>query len=380
MAGDAPHRSVTRRTIIKQAAAGGAGLLGIGTLAACGSGSSGGGTAASSGGTATAGKVSGPLNVLCWEGYTDRTFVGGFTKKTGVEVNSTFIGSNDELIAKLRGNPGLYDLVTPSSDTTNLLIDAGQVQPIDLARVPNAETTFEFFRTAPNVNVDGKLYGVPMCWGFVPLIYDADVVKTAPDSWEALWDPAYRDKTSVWQDISLIWTTAMMLGFKDPYNLSDDELGQVKQKLIEQKPNVRKYWTTAGELTNLFANKEVVMGMSFGGLTMTQLRAEGRNVEEVVPKEGATSWVDNWMITADSKHVPAAEAFLDHIQAPASQVAIAKATGYGIANENAVGKVGRDYAEAYHLDDPGFIEGLQFWQQVPDRQKYLDVLNAVVAG
>jgi putative spermidine/putrescine transport system substrate-binding protein/spermidine/putrescine transport system substrate-binding protein len=170
------------------------------------------------------------------------------------------------------------------------------------------------------------------------------------------------------------------MGEEDPYNLDDAKLNAVKDKLIEQKKNVRKYWTTAGELTNLFANREIVMGMSFGGLTANQLRAEGRNVEEVIPKEGATSWFDNWMIPAKSKQKDEAEAFLNHLHTPESQKAIAEATGYGICNENAIDAVDKDYAASYHLDDPSFISKLSYWQRVPERQKYLDVLNAVVAA
>ena len=371
----------TRRTILKRAAGGVAGVYGAGVLAACGSSGSdttAAATTAANGGSS--GEVSGTLNALCWEGYTDPSFVDGFTKETGVEVKSTFIGSNDELISKLRGSPGQYDLISPSSDTTNLLIDADQVQPINLDNIPNAQTTFEFFRTAPNVNVDGDLYGIPMCWGFIPLIYDADKVKKEPESWEDLWDPKYANSISVWQDIALIWTTGLLLGFEDVYNLDDSQLAEIKDKLIEQKSNVRKYWTSAGELTNLFANGEVQIGMSFGGLTVRQLRSQGRNVSELVPKEGATSWFDNWMIPKSSTNVAAAEAFLNYIHEPESQAQIADATGYGITNENAVDLVPKDYAEVYRLDDPNFITELDYWKEVPRRQVYLDTLNAVVAA
>lgn len=364
----------TRRALLRGAAGGALGLTTAGWLLGCGDDS---GTTTAT--TAASGTVSGTLNVLCWEGYTDPSFTRSFTKETGVKVKSTFIGSNDELIAKLRGAPDQFDLISPSSDTTELLIQEDQVQAIDLASVPGAETTFEFFRTAPNVNVDGELYGVPMCWGFIPLIYDADKVQE-PDSWEALWDPKYRGKVSVWQDISLLWTTALMLGFDDPYDMSDEQLAEVRDKLIEQKPNIRKYWTTAGELTNLFASNEVVIGMSFGGLTVTQLREQGRNVNEIIPKEGATSWFDCWMIPKQAPNPEAALAFLSHINKPEVQVKIAEATGYGICNENAVDRVPKEYAEVYHLDDPNFIANLDYWKQVPRRQKYLDVLNSVVAA
>lgn len=370
----------TRRSILKRAAGGAVGIYGGTVLAACGSGGSETTSAVTAAETSGSAEVSGTLNALCWEGYTDPSFVKGFTQDTGVEVKSTFIGSNDELISKLRGSPGQYDLISPSSDTTNLLIDADQVQPINLDNVPNAKTTFEFFQTAPNVNVDGNLYGVPMCWGFIPLIYDEDKINQPPESWEDLWDPKYANSISVWQDIALIWTTGLLLGYEDVYNLDDSQLAEIKDKLIEQKKNVRKYWTSAGELTNLFANGEVQLGMSFGGLTVRQLRSQGRNVSELVPKEGATSWFDNWMIPKSSQNVAAAEAFLNYIHEPETQAQIADATGYGITNKNAVDLVPKDYAEAYRLDDPNFITELDYWKQVPRRQVYLDTLNAVVAA
>lgn len=367
----------TRRRFLTQAAGGALGIYAVGALAACGDESK---STPSAGSTGDSGKLASGLNALCWEGYTDKAFVSDFTKKTGVKVKSTFIGSNDELIAKLRGSPGLYDLISPSSDTTNLLIDEDQVQPINLDNVPNAKTTFEFFQTAPNVNVDGELYGIPMCWGFIPLIYDETNVSPPPDSWEDLWNPAYRNDISVWEDIALIWTTGLLLGFEDVYNLDDDQLTQIKEKLLELKPNVRKYWTSAGELTNLFANREISLGMSYGGLTVTQLRSQGRQVSEIVPKEGATAWFDNWMIPKSSTKLATAEAFLNHIQTPRAQKQIAAATGYGITNTNAIDLVPKDYAEGYRLDNPDFISELDYWKQVPRRQQYLDVLNAVITA
>ncbi len=320
------------------------------------------------------------LNVLCWEGYTDKAFAAPFTKQTGIKINSTFIGSNDELIAKLRAAPGLYDLVTPSSDTTPLLIEAGAVQQIDTTKVPNWKTVQPYFKTAPNVSVGGKLYGVPMCWGFIPVIADLTAVPKPPHTWGLLWDAKYKGKISVWQDISTIWSAALYLGYKNLYTLSDAQLSAVKKKLLEQKPLLRKYWSTAGELTNLFMNHEVVVGNSFGGLTVTQLTENGRKVEEFIPKEGATAWVDNWMISKQSKNLDAAYQWLNWIHAPKTQVQIGKVTGYGVSNRNALKLLPKSYVKTYHLDESSFIPKLTFWKKVPRRQKYLDTLNAVVAG
>ena len=369
----------TRRSAIKQGAVGAAGVMGVsGVLAACGSDNSG----SSSGATITSPpkNVSGTISALCWEGYTDPAWTKDFTKETGVKVKSTFIGSNDELVTKLRGAPDQYDLVSPSSDTTKILIDAGQVQAIDLNAVPNAKTTFDFFRTAPAVNVDGNLYGVPVAWGFIPLIYNTSLVKDTPNSWNDIYDPQYKNEVSVWQDIALIYTTAIQLGFKNVYTLSDSQLTQIKNKLLELKPNIRKYWTTAGELANLMASKEAIIGMSFGGVSITQLEAENVPAKEIIPTEGATSWFDNWMIPAKAPNPEAALAYINYFHKPDVQKQFANITSYGITNENAVDLVPKPYYNAYNLGDPNFIAGLDYWKPVPRRQQYLDVLNSVVSA
>ena len=70
---------------------------------------------------------------------------------------------------------------------------------------------------------------------------------------------------------------AQTLGLDDPndrsklYNLSDEDLAKVKAKALELKPNVRKYWATAGDMTQLFQSGEIVAGEGWPLMT-AQLR------------------------------------------------------------------------------------------------------------
>ena len=43
------------------------------------------------------------LSLLVWEGYADPSFVKGFEEKCGCKVQASYMGSSDELMAKLRG-------------------------------------------------------------------------------------------------------------------------------------------------------------------------------------------------------------------------------------------------------------------------------------
>jgi putative spermidine/putrescine transport system substrate-binding protein len=320
------------------------------------------------------------INALVWEGYTDDSFAKPFEEATGAKINSTFIGSNDELVAKLRGGADLYDVMTPSCDTDRIVIDAGLALPLDLTKIPNFGTVYPAFQKADAVNADGKTYGVPMCWGVIPLLVDAEKIPSPDNSWGVLWDPQYKGKISIWNDISTIWSTALYLGFSDPYNLTDDQLAQIKAKLVEQKPLVRKYWSTAGELTNLFANGEVEVANSFGGLTYTQLTGQGKKMKEFVPKEGATAWVDYWLVSAQTKNAEAAMAWLNYIHDAKTQSLIYKATGYGPTNQDVTPLLDADAVKLYHLDEPSYMDGLSLWKATPERSKYLDILNSVLSA
>lgn len=397
------RREITRRRFLQGSALVGLGAVSASVLAACGGSSAGtaapsaasaapasaapASAAASEAASAAATAAALPdlkgvtLNALVWEGYTDESFAKGFEDATGAKINSTFIGSNDELVAKLRGGGAAqYDVMTPSCDTSRLVIDNGLALPLDKAKIPNWSTVYPAFQTADACTKDGQLYGAPMCWGVIPLLADLDKIPDPADSWGILWDPQHKGKISVWNDISTIWSTALLLGFPDVYNLTDDQLNQVKAKLVEQKPLVRKYWSTAGELTNLFANGEVAVANSFGGLSYTQLTGQGKKMREYVPKEGATAWVDYWLVSAETKNPDAAFAWLNYIHDAKTQSLIYAATGYGPTNQDVVPLLDKPSVELYHLDQPDYMTGLSLWQAVPERAKYLDILNSVLSA
>jgi len=70
--------------------------------------------------------IGGELNFMVWEGYTDTLFTKPFEEACGVKVNATYMGSSDDLVAKLRaGGAETIDLISPSSDAATAIVDAG---------------------------------------------------------------------------------------------------------------------------------------------------------------------------------------------------------------------------------------------------------------
>jgi spermidine/putrescine-binding protein len=213
----------------------------------------------------------GQLSLLVWEGYADSSFVKDFEKESGCKVQATYVGSNDDFAPKLAAGGGVYDLLSVSADAAEVLARAGFVEPIDTGKVAEWSNIYESFRNQKALNVDGQVWGVPFTWGANPFIYRTDKISTEPTSIADLWNPQYKGKIAMWDDKSMLYNAARMLGISDPFNMTDEELEKVKAKLIEQKPLVRKYWSTAGELENLIASDEVWISYTWGGLMLNDL-------------------------------------------------------------------------------------------------------------
>jgi len=326
------------------------------------------------------------LNLLVWEGYADPSYMSAFEESHNCKISAAYMGSSDELVAKLRGGSASnYDVISPSSDVATMIASSNLAAPLDLSKLPSYSQLSERLRSLPLVRVAGKVYGVPFTWGPNPLLYDTKAFSSAPDSWAVLWDPKLKGKISVWDELSTLYMASQLLGYDQPdpshlYNLTDAELENVKKKLLDLKPNIRKIWTTGGELTNLFENHEIVAAMGWPLMT-NQLRKVNFPIGETIPKENTTGWIDHLMITSVSGHKDLALQFLEYMIQAKTQKAVADVTGYDPANPQAGQFMTAEQKKSLHLDNVDkYMTRIYFWQQVPRRDKYNEIWNEVKAA
>jgi spermidine/putrescine-binding protein len=337
-------------------------------------------------GMTSCGKKTPTLNLLVWEGYADPSSVKSFEDQYRCKVSASYMGSSDELVAKLRGgSAGTYDVISPSSDVATMIATQGLAAPLDLSRLPGYSQLSPQLTSLPLVKNNGQTYGVPFMWGPDPLLYDTTAFAKAPDSWSVFWDPKLKGKLSVWDDLSTIYMAAQVLGYDRPdpghlYSLTDQELDAVKKKLLELKPNIRKMWSTGGELTNLFQNHEVVAAMGWPLMT-NQLKKVNFPIGETIPRENTTGWIDHLMITSGSDNKELAYKFLEYMIEAKTQKAVTDVTHYTPANPQAAQFMTDEERRGLHLDDvDAYQKHIYFWQNVPRRAKYNEIWNEVKAA
>lgn len=323
------------------------------------------------------------INVLSWEGYQEDEWVKPFEQKYGVTVKVTYAGSVDEMFAKAASGSVKYDLIFMDGGSVNRYFKMNLIQPIDLAKLKNTNQLIANMKSLNDKHVvkDGKTYAVPFAWGSLPMMVNTDKIKEPIDSWNALWDPKYSGKIVTLDDAAnQTAMTAMLLGFEDPYNLTDEQLDQVKSKLLEQKPLVRTYYAGFEDGKNLMASDEGWIGFSMGPTMITDLQKEGKNVVEVIPKEGALVWIDNAVIGKDAKDPELVHVYIDYLISSEVQAQLIKKTSYGGVNADSANKLTDEEKKVSHMDDPNYFNNLVYVAFPESFEKRVKLWNEVKAA
>lgn len=328
-------------------------------------------------------RADGQLNLLTWEGYADKSFIEPFEKQSGCKVTATYVGSNDDFAPKLAAGGAVYDILVPSIDTIGLMRQGGFVEPVDTAKIVGHDGVFEKFRKDRELLVDGKSWSVPLVWGTISILYRTDKVEGTPDSINVLFDPKYKGRVSMWDDKSSLYWAARMMGFENVYDLTDEQLEKVKAKLIEQKPLIRKYWATAGELADLVTNEEVYVANTWTGnqIQLVAKSGKGLKLAEMNPKEKSEGWMDSMMLVKDTPNKDCAYKFFSFMMTPEGQCGIAGSSGYWPANPVAAKQCLKpEEFKEKHLDNIDYLKEVVMWEMPKRLDKYLETWNAVKAA
>ena len=333
-------------------------------------------------GPTSVGEGEGALTLVAWAGYV----VGGtggeqvegydwvtpFETATGCKV-TVKVGLDSANMVQLM-KTGEYDGVSASGDATLRLIAGGDVSPVNFALIPNYKDVFEGLKNKSYNTVGGAGYGVPHGRGANVLMYDPAVVKTKPDSWSVVFDAnsPYKGKVTAYNyaiyvaDAALyLMKTKPELGIKDPYALDETQLAAAKELLLTQKTLVSKYWGTAQEEIDGFANGDMAIGTAWQYQANTLNGPNGgKKVEAVKPKEGATGWSDTWMISSKAKHPNCMYKWMDYIISPKANADVTVYFGEAPVSDAACAEAEKQSAghcDLFHAKDETYFADVYYW-------------------
>ncbi len=339
-------------------------------------------------------KLEGPVNFLAfsgWESFPE--MFAEFEEMYGVTVNLVNFNANEEAYAKIKASDtGTFDLIMADSYWFQKYYEEGFVVPIDVTQLESYKTLHEEFKDieiwrAPNWE-DGYYLAYPSYWAPYPIVYNVDKVDPAPDSWGIFWEERVKGKvTFMDRPVEPLVMCGYYLGFDDPFNMTQEELDQVLEKMIELKPSVVNLWEGMGDAATMLINEEAWVSMSFNtGLAGKVITDSNGAVtcEAVMPKEGTWGWVDGTGLAKDAPHPEAALKFIDFFFGPEKMAERTKIIPASLTNAKAVEIVrdemgNEDFIKYSKSDHPELLEGMDQYKNPGDLEAYQDVWNKFLA-
>lgn len=316
------------------------------------------------------------IHVLNWKGWgTDEPWaVAAFEKATGIKVVHDYITSFPETFTKMRTNPGYYDVIVLNAAFIKQAADEGLIQPIDAKQLKNFADLYPDMRDSPQMNADGKVWGVAWMWGGTSVSYNTEVFKTPPTSLAVLWDPAYAGRVC-WRDDpeDSVRFAAMATG-QNPDAPAD--MNAIKDKLRALKPQIKAFWKSGDEWLKLVAAKECDLSTVWTNNTEAAALQDKLPISFIVAKEGAIAFRDGMTIGKDAPNPKGALAFIDYMISKDFYAGWVKVGGAPVAaNEKAVEGLPESSLTRQILATPDAIARLNFKGPLTDeqRQSYLDL-------
>ena len=341
----------------------------------------------------------GEINVFAWGDYIQDNIKDAFEKKTGIKVNLTTFGSNEEAQSKLRAAGGKgFDLIFPSVDTRPEYDEGGLLQAIDESRVEVERIEPALWRRSLSLGAArrGKRYLIPFDWGTEGITYDSSVhgFKQGELSYGDLWSDGLDGKVAGRQK-SIIVALAIYLDSigRVPSNRaldlyrSEADMRRIFDACLDflkpRKKNIGAFWNNATEATAAFTDAGCTIGQTWDTTGIKLHIDVDKKWIYTAPKEGALGWMDAMGIPSGAENVEQSYAMINFLMTPEIGGMFVNNTGYNSAAVGAEDHISDASKAAFEIAYPsGAIENLWWWPLNTPwfngvRQEYVEKITAL---
>lgn len=319
------------------------------------------------------------LTYYTWSGYDNPDFQPAYVEKYGGTPDYAIFGDEEEALQRIR-NGYRADVAHPCTSNVVRWHDAGILKPVDVSRLKHWPDVYPAFKKLHGVEIDGQTFHVPWEWGNTSIAYRPDLVDIKEESYTLLLDQRYKGHMSVFDNSEEVPVMAALIaGIKNPFDMTDAELGQVREIMKRMNDNMRFYWTDATQMEQALASGEIVATTAWND-AVKSLTDQGVPVKFMNPKEGILTWVCGMVLLKDGPgDADQAYDFIDAMLSPESGKALTENYYYGHSNRETlklvdpqlVKDLGLDHAEA-RIADPK----THFFEPMPNAQR--EKLNAML--
>ena len=266
-----------------------------------------------------AGQTDGDLNLYNWAEYMDPELQTAFEEEFGVAINEDNYDSNEAMQPIISAGNSGYDLIVPSDYMVSILIDSGDIMPIQKDAIPNLGNLADEFASGLPYDPDGD-YSVPYQWGTTGLGVDLAVTgPDVPETWGLIFDADLAAEYGLEGAITMLNDPRETMGAALKYlgyslnSTSDDELEEARQVVADATSRAAAF--DSEQYDELLVSGQAAVTHGYSGNFLVQF-FEADDPDQYtyfVPQEGGTRWVDNMAVVSDAPHPCTAHTFINFL-------------------------------------------------------------------
>ena len=271
--------------------------------------------------------LSGTVNFTTWPNYFAQENLDKFTKDTGVKINVSIFGSNEEMLAKLQAGSTGWDVFVPTNYTITTYKSLDLIEPLDLKLLPNYDVASQETRFTEQGTIDGVVYAVPKDWGTTGYAINTKNVTQNPTSWKEFWDLTQGPLTGkvMVHDYQLTTIGNALKAFGYSFNSVDEkELAEAEKLMLAAKPHL---FGIDSNYQPSMRNGDAWMTVCWTG-DATQMHRDLPEIQYVLGKEGGEIWSDFYAVPKGAPNREAAYALIDFLLTPDINAKEVQAHGY----------------------------------------------------
>ena len=369
-------RRIDRRTYLA-----GAGSAGIAATAGCLGGEDDPGDQSDDAGNQSDGEDDGEttINIITWDDFAQDPVVESIEENLGINLEVTTSSSSTGMFTQWnQGGDEQYDIAVPNNNIVPRFLAADLIEPVDMDVVDNYADIYEKFRSFVDQQFTegGDAYGVPIRWGWYGYAYDTEEVPDHEPSYNIMFGEDYvdadldgeivmYDEAAKTMPVAALYLAAARddpsyreaLTEDDRMTFTEDQLREMRDLLIDQKPRLEGYISSDTTYIQEFQQGNFLVGHSGRNEIIRLIQNQGvENVEFVVPREGAMAWYETAVVSSQSDNVDTAWEVVNEYISAQTGAELARQGKSPSCNPDVAEALDEDEQELYGQIDPERIE------------------------
>ncbi|HQO18384.1 MAG TPA: spermidine/putrescine ABC transporter substrate-binding protein, partial [Candidatus Cloacimonas sp.] len=244
------------------------------------------------------------LYIFNWSDYIDPDLIREFEQQNKCSIKYSTYDSNENMLTKIISSRESFDLVFPSGDHVTIMRDAGLLEPLNLAQIPNYRNLDSNLLQKAASFDEGNKYAIPYFWGLTGLIYNqryipAEIIQS--QSWNILADNFFtgKNKVTMLDDAREVVGAALIYNGYDLNDTSDAALTAAEKTLALWDNNITQF--DSDSYKNEVPDGTTWLAQAYNGDAL-QVMENNLEVKFFLPVEGASLWMDNIVMLKSSKN------------------------------------------------------------------------------